>query len=85
MGQLSHDPWIPVRGQATSYLRLALLARDGELPVERIGRRFYVRVADIPAIARTLGLVSGPRGAGGGYPGAGLPPDAALTPGGRAV
>ena len=43
-----------------SYLRLALLARDGQLPVERIGQRYYVRVADIPAIARALGLVPGP-------------------------
>ena len=40
-----------------SYLRLALLARDGKLPAERIGQRLYVRLADIPAIARSLGLV----------------------------
>ena len=59
-----------------SYLRLALLARDGELPAEWIGLRFYVRVSDIPAIARALGLVPGPVPQGDPPPRSSVPDDA---------
>jgi hypothetical protein len=41
-------------GVATNYHRVWRWATNGLIPVERIGGRFFVNMADLPEIARTF-------------------------------
>jgi hypothetical protein len=41
-------------GVAASYHTVWRRATEGQIPVERIGGRFFVRLDDLPQIARTL-------------------------------
>ena len=41
-------------GLATTYQRLWVAVVAGQVPAERMGKRWHVRAADLPIIAQTL-------------------------------
>ena len=41
-------------GLSTTYQRLWIAIVAGHVPAERVGKRWHVRAADLPIIAKTL-------------------------------
>ena len=45
---------LAAHGLATTYHRLWVAIIAGHVPAERVGKRWHVREADLPIIAKTL-------------------------------
>ena len=45
---------LAAHGLATTYHRLWVAIIAGQVPAERVGKRWHVRAADLPIIAKTL-------------------------------
>ena len=45
---------LAAHGLATTYHRLWVAIIAGQVPAERVGKRWHVREADLPIIAETL-------------------------------
>ena len=45
---------LAAHGLATTYHRLWVAIIAGQVPAERVGKRWHIRAADLPIIAETL-------------------------------